>query len=141
MTLQASSIFIHLKRLRVLLYRAQFAMTKADRIIYGAPLMKYSAKALAAFVLAFKTRASAEDKLRYCDECVGTFAVLRIDLENCMENNIIHYPKREGETPEDKVSGQKVELFRLVATIDSDMSKWSASLTKGKTICAEHTAD
>ena len=125
-----------MKRLRTHLYRAQFAMMKTDRIIYGTPLMMYSGKALAAFVLAFKTKNNAEDKLRYCDECIGAFAVLRIDLENCMENNIIHYPKRDGETPEDRVSSEKVELFRLVATIDSDMCKWSASLTKGKTICA-----
>lgn len=129
-----------MKRLRTELYRAQFAMTKANRIIYGTPLMEYSGKALAAFVLAFKTRSSIEDKLHYIDECIGAFAVLRTDLENCMENNIIQYPKREGETPEDRVSTDKVELFNLVAKIDSDMCKWSESLTKGKTVCAEHTA-
>lgn len=130
-----------MKRLRAHLYRAQFAMMKADRVIYGTPLMEYSGKALAAFVLAFKSRTSIEDKLRHCDECIGAFAVLRTDLENCIENNVIHFPKREGETSEDKVNSQKVELFRLVGKIDSDMGKWSVSLTKGKTICAEHTAD
>ena len=140
MTLEESSIFINLKRLRTHLYRAQFAMTKANRIIYGTPLMEYSGKALAAFVVAFKTNLDREAKARYCDECIGAFAVLRIDLENCVENNIIQYPKREGETKEDRVNSEKVELFRLVATIDSDMCKWSGSLTKGKTICAEHIA-
>ena len=141
MTLQGSSIFVNMKRLRTHLYRAQFAMTKANRIIYGTPLMEYSGKALAAFVLAFKARIDTTEKLRYRDECIGAFSVLRIDLENCMENNIIQFPKREGETPEDRVSAEKIELFRLVATIDNDMCKWSESLTKGKTICAEHVAD
>ena len=140
MTLEESSIFINLKRLRTHLYRAQFAMTKANRIIYGTPLMEYSGKAIAAFVLAFKTKNDAETKLRYSDECMAAFTVLRIDLENCMEINVIQYPKRDEETKEDKVNSEKVELFRLVAKIDSDMCKWSNSLTKGKTICAEHIA-
>lgn len=53
MQITESSIFVGLKRLRNLMYQCQFLMQKADRIIYGTPLMAASGKAIAAFVLAF----------------------------------------------------------------------------------------
>lgn len=40
MTLTESSIYISLKRLRRLLFSAQFNMTKANRIVYGTPVME-----------------------------------------------------------------------------------------------------
>ena len=143
MQLTESSIFINLKRLRVLLYQAQFHMTKTDRVIYGTPLMNACGEALGAFVVAF---ASQEDKLRYMNLCVGWFTRLRVDLEFCVQENIIKFAKRRPQKdgngneipfddPRDQVSPRKIELFELVATIDSDMCKWRASLSKGKTLC------
>lgn len=140
MTLQESSIFINLKLLRRRLYSAQFAMMKADRIIYGTPLMTSAGKALAAFVLAFTIEGK---RVEYLEERIGHFAVLRTDLEFCVDENIFKFRKRppksdstgnpiQWETPEQEVSTQKVELFRLVAQIDSDMCKWRRSLAKGQ---------
>ena len=57
MQITESSIFVGLKRLRNLMYQCQFLMQKADRIIYGTPLMEASGKASAAFVLAFTVSA------------------------------------------------------------------------------------
>ena len=42
MQITESSIFVGLKRLRNLMYQCQFLMQKADRIIYGTPLMAAS---------------------------------------------------------------------------------------------------
>lgn len=44
MQLTESSIYINLKRLRNLLYEAQFRMTAANRVVFGNTLMKYSAE-------------------------------------------------------------------------------------------------
>lgn len=143
MTLEESSIFVNLKRLRELLYGAQFHMTKADRIIFGTPLMESVGKSISSFVLAFTVN---ERRISYLEESVGHFAVLRTDLDFCIRENIIKWKRRSEkldtngnpipwEDPRDGVSTQKVEMFRLVAKIDSDMCRWRASLAKGKTVC------
>ena len=53
MQLTESSIYINLKRLRNLLYEAQFRMTTANRVVFGNTLMKYSAETISNFILAF----------------------------------------------------------------------------------------
>ena len=138
MTLKESSIYVRLRRLRKLLYQAQFLMNKADRIVYGTPLMQASAETMKNYVLAFTIK---EEKLKYINRAIGWYAVLRTDLDFCVEENLIHYAKRkpkpkvgEAMTAEDYVSSKKVELFEIVARIDDEMLKYRASLAKGKTI-------
>ena len=131
---------MNLKKLRKMLYQAQFHMTKTDRIIYGTPLMEHCGKALSAFVLAFTVK---DKRIGYLEECIGHFAVLRADLEFCVDENIVKYPKRKEkadehgnmipcQSDEDKVSSQKIELFNLIGKIDGDMCRWQASLTKAR---------
>lgn len=136
MTLKESSIYVRLRRLRKLLYQAQFLMNKADRIVYGTPLMQASAETMKNYVLAFTIK---EEKLEYINRAIGWYSVLRTDLDFCVEENLIHYAKRkpkvgEAMTAEDYVSSKKVELFEIVARIDDEMLKYRASLAKGKTI-------
>ena len=118
-------------------------MTKADRVIYGTPLMEAAGKSLACFVLAFTV---IERRVEYLEQCIGYFTVLRTDLEFCVKENIITWKRRaerldrDGHPipwsdPRDEVPTQKVELFGLVAKIDGDMCRWRASLAKGKTVC------
>lgn len=144
MTLTESSIYISLKRLRRLLYSAQFNMTKANRIVYGSPIMENIGKAISSYVLAFTVM---EKKLEYIEEAIGWFAVVRTDLEFCMDENIIHFQKRSVAPqkdeygneipidPRDEVSSRKVEIFELIGKIDGDMCRWRSSLAKGKTVC------
>lgn len=107
--------------------------------------MKASGEAMGAFVLAFTVK---EEKDRYLDMCFAWFTRLRIDLEFCVESNIIKFKHRK--PPKDKdgkvipfanendaVSAQKVELFRLIADIDDEICKWRAYLSKGKTLHAK----
>ena len=137
MQLTESSIYINLKRLRNLLYEAQFRMTTANRVVFGNTLMKYSAETISNFILAFTV---GDKKLEYLELSLGYFAVLRDDLSFCIEQNIIQYRRRkkndgdEDKSDEDFVNGRKVELFRLVAQIDNDICKWRASLAKGKSV-------
>ena len=62
MQLTESSIYINLKRLRNLLYEAQFRMTTANRVVFGNTLMKYSAETISNFILAFTV---GDKKLEY----------------------------------------------------------------------------
>ena len=126
--LDESSIYVSLKSLRTMLYRAQYLMQKTDRVVYGTPLMHACADTIKWYVKAYTNR---ENKAEYLAETISAFTILRIDLEFCMENNMIHYRKKD-----DEVSSQKVELFKIVARIDNELCKWEASLAKGKTIAA-----
>lgn len=136
MQLEESSIFVRLKRLRVMLYQAQFHMTKTDRVIYGTPLINACGEALGSFVIAFM---SIETKQKYMDLSIGWFTRLRIDLEFCVQENIIKFKKRtpkpdeDPKDPRNEVNSQKVEMFKLIAEIDRDMCKWKAS-SKGKSL-------
>lgn len=135
MTLQESSIYVGLSKLRDMLYQAQFLMTKADRMIYGDNLMKYNSECLKLFTMAFLTK---EKRIERLEECIGWFAVLRKDIEFCVRQNIIKYKKRmmdDGLPESEYVNTKKIELFKVVAKIDDDMCKWRGSLTKGKTLC------
>lgn len=135
MTLQESSIYVGLSKLRDMLYQAQFLMTKADRMIYGDNLMKYNSECLKLFTMAFLTK---EKRIERLEECIGWFAVLRKDIEFCVRQNIIKYKKRmmDNRLPESEyINTKKIELFKVVAKIDDDMCKWRGSLTKGKTLC------
>ena len=135
MTLQESSIYVGLSKLRDMLYQAQFLMTKADRMIYGDNLMKYNSECLKLFTMAFLTK---EKRIERLEECIGWFAVLRKDIEFCVLQNIIKYKKRmmdDGLPESEYVNTKKIELFKVVAKIDDDMYKWRGSLTKGKTLC------
>ncbi len=140
MTLEESSIFVNLKKLRRMLFEAQFNMTKADRIIYGTPLMRNCGKAVAAFILAYTIK---DRHIAYLEECMGYFYTLKIDLEFCVEEHILKYPKKHraiaanGEIipvkgDADIVSSRLIELFRLVGEIDRDICRWRASLAKGQ---------
>ena len=91
MQLTESSIYINLKRLRNLLYEAQFRMTTANRVVFGNTLMKYSAETISNFILAFTV---GDKKLEYLELSLGYFAVLRDDLSFCIEQNIIQYRHR-----------------------------------------------
>lgn len=141
MQLVESSIYIGLKRLRDTLYHAQFLMDKAARVIYGRPIMEASGKTLACFTLAFDVKSK---RLEYLEECMGWYAVLRTDIDFCIDQNIIHYERKKPQRDKDgkeipmaddeRVSAQKVELYKLIARIDNDISKWRASLVKGKVV-------
>ena len=140
MRLNESSIYINLKRLREQLYDVQFLMSKTDRIVYGTPLIGLCRDTMAKFIVAFSV-GNPEKKVEYLLESIGYFGVLRCDLEACVRKNIIHFPVRKPKEGEQKeatapapVSSMKVNLFEMIAKIDTEMCRWQASLAKGKTV-------
>lgn len=140
-----SSAYISLKKLRQELFKAVFTMEKANRSIYGNELMEYSGKTIGYFTTAY-TVPEDEGRKMYLDLAIAAYAVLRADLEFCVEQNIIHF-KRDKATSEDRKNGivndegkciakEKINLFRLVAKVDDDLCKWRACLSKGTPVSA-----
>ena len=132
-----------LMRLRRLVYQCQFMMNKADRIIYGTPLVQTLMTAIMWFTRSYESREPSE-KLSAADEAAMWFSVFRMDLTAAVEENIIKFPKRKprpaflpdgsiGVPPEETVSSRKIEIVELVAKIDTGMCRWRSSLAKGRT--------
>lgn len=80
MQLTESSIYINLKRLRNLLYEAQFRMTTANRVVFGNTLMKYSAETISNFVLAFTV---GDKKLEYLELSSEWNKYVEFDRHRC----------------------------------------------------------
>ena len=80
MQLTESSIYINLKRLRSLLYEAQFRMTTANRVVFGNTLMKYSAETISNFVLAFTV---GDKKLEYLELSSEWNKYVEFDRHRC----------------------------------------------------------
>ena len=101
-------------------------MQKAERIIYGTPVMTANMNMMRCFVLAFTVK---DKRVDYLNECIGWFEALKADLDFMVKENIIKFPK-----PKEGVNSMKIDVFELVAKIDEDICKWRASLIKGKIV-------
>lgn len=113
-----------------MVYEMQFTMTKANRPIYGASLIREAKDCMAAFMLAFTL---TDKKMEYLEKSMGHFYVLKEDLLDCFDNNIIHYKKNKQKKDKNGnpvkmldsewVDNRKIEATKLIAKIDSDMCK------------------
>ena len=136
MTLYESSIYAGLKRLIKLIYTAKFLSTKADRINYIEPNIRYLEMSLCKYIMAF----NCQDKRRdYMDECVGAFGVFRVLFEQNRERGVIHFIRKKDNNGKiikgyKGISSEEIEIIELIGRIDNDMSKYRLSLSKGKTI-------
>lgn len=134
MTLNESTIYIKLKKLRKKLYNAQFLMDKSVRVVYGVRIMEKCSETIENFVMSFELK---ENKLHYAMLAIAKFAVLRTDLEFVNDENLIHYTKNKNisnDEHEKWVSSKQIELFILVAEIDDEMNKWKENLAKRREI-------
>lgn len=115
-----------LYNMRKLLKRAQFAMSKADRIIYGTPVLVKNGEVLADFVLAYDF---ADERDKYIRKMCADFEVLKLDLRIIAEDNVLKCP--DPENARMKPETLKIEIFELIARIDEGITKWRKSV-KGK---------
>ena len=136
MTLYESSIYAGLKRLIKLIYTTKFLSTKADRINYIEPNIRYLEMSLCKYIMAF----NCQDKRRdYMDECVGAFGVFRVLFEQNRERGVIYFIRKKDNDGKiikgnEGISSEEIEIIELIGRIDNDMSKYRLSLSKGKTI-------
>lgn len=94
MTIYESSIFIGMKRLRRLLYRMQFVMSKTDRIVYGTPMLMSLRAARGYYSRAFEAK-NLEKRAELMSECIGEFSNVRDDIDFIFEENMAKWRKNE----------------------------------------------
>ena len=158
MTLQESSIYIGLLKLRKVLYSAQFVMDKTNRVVYGTPMMQSLRAAMGHYVVAFEVQDKME-RAKLMSLCIGEFANVRMDLDFMRDENMFHFKKRRRErfefkvkdangrtlpnpplTAEERLDDQRyecnkwVEIYTIVASIEADIRKYYNSISRGKTI-------
>lgn len=114
-----STIYINLLKLRRLLYTAKYYMSKANRHDIGSLLMEHCGKSIECFVFAFTTK-DKNVRISKVSELAGYYAVLRCDIDFCLECNIINFPKRG----DGKVAPAKLELLEITGKIGNDLEKW-----------------
>jgi len=133
-----AGIYVDGYKLRKLLKRAQYTMTKADRIIYGTPVLKACGDFITDFVFAYDFK---EERDYYIRKMCADFEILKIDLRIIAEDNVLKCPDPANALM--SPDGFKIQIFELIARIDDGILKWRKSIEKekGKTDAAKTSAD
>ena len=133
MKTENTDIYIDLKALHALLYRAQFTMTKGDRIIMGNRLLDLSQNTVS-FLSRAVNCANYSERLEYMERMLGEFDALRLNLQTAAD---LHMFKEKLATVDresgnsQRVSPIVLSIFERVAKIDEGMGKWR-SATKSR---------
>lgn len=129
-----AGIFIDLKALKRKLRLAQFCMTKADRIIYGTPVLASCKAVLAHFVMAYDF---PDERDYYIRQFVAEFTNLRIDIEELFEENVI-----KAVNP-DAIGGRRInpdtlknEMVDLLGRIDEGIGKYARANDQARSVSA-----
>ena len=135
MKVEKTGIYIDLKELHKLLYRAQFTMTKGDRIIMGDRLLDLNQE-----LMSLLSRATNESdqktKIEYIDRMIGTFDALKLNLESA--SDLTMFKDSRVTVDRDSGSSQRIsplilEIFKRIASIDNGINKWR-SATRARSI-------
>lgn len=113
-------------------------MQKSERTIYGTPLMDASGNAIKYFVLAFTIK---EKRVEHLEEAMGWYAVLRNDLEFCVDENLIHWAKpkkKEGDDMYFVTDNKKAFLTYFIPEIRKRLEPLGARLNH-KFYCQHYT--
>ncbi len=125
--IEGEGIFVDLKNLRRVVKKAQFLMEKADRIVYGTPLLEMITLALESFEMAYDF---PDDRQHYARELKARCMVIRLDVEDIFEVNALK--------GKDAITGRsadsvKLEIAELTGRIDKGVCRYVNSVFKGKT--------
>lgn len=122
---EAQQIYKDCCRLRDLTIRAQYCMTKADRITYGNELKTEAANMIRYFILAYGAYTRRLDKI---DDFIGELAVFQVDFRSANEHNVIKeaktIAKSDQETTPQKPNLIKNEIADTIARIDEGINKY-----------------
>lgn len=105
-------------------------MSKADRIIYGTPVIQECNEVLRDFVLAYEYRDERESYMR---KLVADFAVLKVDIEGINHEHVLREPKSKDHaaTAVDlpaTTDAMYLRTYEIIGLIDQDITKWRNSL-------------
>ena len=121
-----SDIYIDLCNLHKILYRAQFTMTKGDRIIMGNRLLDLNQNCVSITSRAINAPTKSE-RLEHIDQLNGEFDALRLNLQACAD---LHLFKDSRSTvdrlnqPSQNVSRTVLSIFEVVGKIDEQIGRW-----------------
>ena len=118
-----SGIYVDGYELRRILKKAQFSMTKADRIIYGTPVLQECGEFLKNFVMAYDFK---DEKLKYIRKMCASFEVLKLDLRIILQDNIIRSPGPHSSEMSPKEF--KIKILEYIARIEKGVNKWKNSV-------------
>ena len=126
--IETEGIFVDMKKMLRMIRRAYYLMDKMDRIVYCTPAQEACVKALQAFALAYDV-----PKLRYDSARIlhGEVLSLKLVMDEILEMNVI---RGRDEKTGMKADTMKVELVILLGRIDEGVSRYVASVYKGKSI-------
>lgn len=129
-----TDIYLDLCKMRRVLRKAQFSMTKADRIIYGTPALELCGQVMTHYAMSYDFK---EERDYYFPLAWAEFGVLRADLREIAEENIICSPRSticpsRVDNPRVNPDSLKIELFSLLAKIDEGFTKLHNSYKNGK---------
>ena len=124
------SIYIKLCRLRHLIKKMQYMMSKADRVIYGTELNVEINDCIKDFVLAYEYR---EQRDHFIQQMIADFAVLKVALEGINHEGLLREPNvktHQASPSELPASTDKMYLrvFEAIGSVDTDITKWRNSL-------------
>ena len=128
MKVEKAGIYVDAYELRKVLKSAQFLMTKAERIVYGTPVLSECAQFMSDFVMAYEFE---EERTYYFKKMSASFEVMKSDLRIIAECHVLK--GTSSDHAEMKADTMIVRIFELVGRIDDGISKWKRSAL-GKTI-------
>ena len=134
---RASDTKHDLRLLRRRLKECQYYISKCDRPTYGQELLRLSGLAVAWYIRAWEEFDQSRKYEAVCQSAMW-FAVLREDIEEAFECNVIKFPKRKPKSDNpvlaaaEEVSGRKLEIVELIAKIDEGLGRWRSSLSQGQ---------
>lgn len=132
--IESEGIYLDLKALRRLIKVAQFQMEKSDRAVFAMPVMQACTEAITAFELAYDF---AAERVYYAKKLRALCTVIKLDCEDMNELNVIKTnDERSGRT----ATSTKLEITRLVGSIDRGIGRYVMSSIKGKTAVVETAA-
>ena len=133
MKTEDTDIYIDLKYLHRLLYRAQYTMSKGDRIIMGNRLLDLNQNTVSLLSRAVNAK-NIPDRFLYIERMLGEFDALRLNLQTAVDLKM--FKESNPTVDKENASHQRLkplilDIFERVAKVDIGINKWrTATKTK-----------
>ena len=132
MVIDGTPLYIDIKELHKLLYRAQFTMTKGDRIVMGDRLLDLNQNMI--ILLSRAVQANGKERVEWIEKLRGEFDALRLCFQTAADLTLF----KEARSTVDRNSGERTNIGPLVLgiveridKIDKGIGKWR-SATKAR---------
>lgn len=123
-------IYVDFKELHKHLYRAQFTMTKGDRVVMGNRMLALCEDCVSELCLANDLK---EERMEHLQRCIALFTALRLNLQTCVDLRLFKSEKATvGEDRDEKLGPLVVNMFERVANIDEGLGRWRSATARAQ---------